>query len=131
MLSILFKFTLVFLLDVQWMFFSSVKEVKECQIFIWEKLTFSKLRFCKFDHWIFELLVAAEKSEVWEQKYVWHFYYFSFDRNYDALKLKSPCFLLNKNINFNKNETEPKMINPTQGFSREEPCASAHKRIVN
>ena len=30
------------------------------------------------------------------------------------LKLKSPCILLNKNINFKKNETESKMENPTQ-----------------
>ena len=28
--------------------------------------------------------------------------------------LKSPCFLLNKNINFNKNETGSKMENPTK-----------------
>ena len=31
--------------------------------------------------------------------------------------LKSPCFLLNKNINFNKNETGSKMESPTQSFS--------------
>ena len=29
---------------------------------------------------------------------------------------KSSCILLNKNINFNKNETESKMENPTQAF---------------
>ena len=27
-----------------------------------------------------------------------------FERKYDALKSKSPCILLNKNTNFNKNE---------------------------
>ena len=32
------------------------------------------------------------------------------------LKSKSPCFLLNKNINFAKNETESKMENPTHSF---------------
>ena len=37
------------------------------------------------------------------------FLYFNFERNYDVLKSKSPCILLNKNINFNKNETESKM----------------------
>ena len=92
------------------MFFSSVKEVRNAKYLFEKNFTFSKLRFYKFDHWIFKLLVAAKKSEVWEQKYVWHF------RNYDALKLKSPCFLLNKNINFNKNETESKMDNPTLSF---------------
>ena len=30
--------------------------------------------------------------------------------------LKRPCILLNKNINFNKNETESKMENPTHSF---------------
>ena len=47
---------------------------------------------------------------------VWLFYYFNFERNYGALKLKSPCILLNKNIYFNKNEMESKMENPTLSF---------------
>ena len=42
--------------------------------------------------------------------------YFNFERSYDVLKSKSPCILLNKNINFNKYETELKMGNPTQSF---------------
>ena len=51
--------------------------------------------------------------------------------NYDVLKSKSPCILLNKNINFNKNETESKIENPTQ-FQRDKPCALAHIiRIAN
>ena len=54
--------------------------------------------------------------EVWEQNYVWLFYHFNFERNYDVLKSKSPCILLNKNINFNKNGTESKMENLTHGF---------------
>ena len=29
---------------------------------------------------------------------------------------ESPCILLNKNINFNKNETESKIENPTHSF---------------
>ena len=57
---------------------------------------------------------------------MWLFCYFNFERNYDVLK--SPCILLNKNINFDKNETETKMENPT---NRDEPCASAHVRISN
>ena len=47
---------------------------------------------------------------------MWLFYYFNFERNYDVLKSKSPCSLLNKNINFNKNGTESKMENPTHSF---------------
>ena len=39
-----------------------------------------------------------------------------FERNYDVLKSKSACILLNKNINFNKNETESKMEKPTHSF---------------
>ena len=50
----------------------------------------------------------------WEQNCVWLFYYFNFEKSYDALKSKSPCILLNKNINFNNNETESKMENRTQ-----------------
>ena len=56
------------------------------------------------------------KSDVWEQNCVWLFHYFNFERNYDVLKSKSPCILLNKNINLNKNETESKMENPTYSF---------------
>ena len=47
---------------------------------------------------------------------MWLFYYFNFERNYDVLKSKSPCILLNKNINLNKNEAESKMENPTHSF---------------
>ena len=36
---------------------------------------------------------------------MWLFCYFNFERNYDVLKSKSPFILLNKNINFKKNET--------------------------
>ena len=54
---------------------------------------------------------------------MWLFCYFNFERNNDVMKSKSPCGLLNKNINFDKNETELKV--------RDEPCASAHIRIAN
>ena len=40
------------------------------------------------------------------EKCGWLFYYFNFARNYGDLMPKSPCFLLNKNISFNKNEIE-------------------------
>ena len=42
--------------------------------------------------------------------------YFHFERNCGVLKSKSPLILLNENINFNKNETESKMENPTGSF---------------
>ena len=42
----------------------------------------------------------------------------NFGRSYDVLKSKSPCILLNKNINFNKNETESKMENRTHSFRK-------------
>ena len=44
------------------------------------------------------------------------FYYFNFERNFEVLQLKSPYILLNKDINFNRNETESKMENPTHSF---------------
>ena len=60
---------------------------------------------------------------------MWLFYYFNFERNYDVLKSKSPCILLNKYMNFNKNETESKMENATRSFR--ETCVSAHVKIAN
>ena len=67
-------------------------------------------------HWILRLLGATYKSEVWEPKCVWLFYYFNFERNYGVLNSKSSWILLNKNINFIKNKTEWKMENPTHSF---------------
>ena len=61
---------------------------------------------------------------------MWLFYYFNSEMNYNVLKSKSPCILLNKNINFNKSKTESKMKNSTRTL-RNEPCASAHFRITN
>ena len=47
---------------------------------------------------------------------LWLFCYFNCERTYDVLKSKSPSILLNNNINFNKNEMESKMENPTHSF---------------
>ena len=44
------------------------------------------------------------------------FYYLNFERNHDVLKSKSRYFLMNKNINFDKNETQSKLENPTHTF---------------
>ena len=57
------------------------------------------------------------------------FHYVNFERNYDVSKSQA-MHSVEKNINFNKNETESEMENPTHSF-RNEPCASAHIRIVN
>ena len=67
-------------------------------------------------HWIFKRFVPTYKSDVWEQNCVQLFYYFNFESSYDVLKANSPCILLNKNINFNKNETESQIENPTSSF---------------
>ena len=64
----------------------------------------------------FTSVKGIDRSEVWEQNCVWLFYYFNFERNYDVLMSKSSCIFLNKNITFNKNETESKMQNSTHGF---------------
>ena len=49
---------------------------------------------------------------------MWYFYYFNFERNYEVFKSKSksPCILLNKNININKNITESNTENSTHSF---------------
>ena len=57
------------------------------------------------------------------------FFYFSFERNYDVLKSKSPCILLNKNINFNKKQNGIKNGKSYTHLERDEPCALSHKRI--
>ena len=75
----------------------------------------------------FKLLVATEKSKVREQNFAWFFYYFSFEVNYDVLKSKSPCILLDKNINFNKNETELKWKIQHIVLERQSICVSSYK----
>ena len=62
---------------------------------------------------------------------MWFFYYFHFERNYDVLKSKSQCILLNENINFNKNITESKMENPTHSFRERNSYKTGHIRIAN
>ena len=39
-----------------------------------------------------------------------------FEKNYEILKSKGPCILLNRSINFDKKETESKLENPTHSF---------------
>ena len=76
---------------------------------------FLKLSLCQFllssnlcrYHWILKLPFAT--LEVWDQNCLWLSYYFNFERNYNVLKSKSPCILLEKTLL--KNKTELKMEN--------------------
>ena len=81
--------------------------------------------------WIFKLLVATQKSRALKQKNcVCGFsIIFILKGIITFLKSKSPCYLLNKNIKFNKNETESKMKNPTHSFRemRWTMCCSLYK----
>ena len=61
-------------------------------------------------HQILKLLVSTYKSETWEENCEWLSYYLNFERNYEVSNSKIPCFLLNRNINFNKNERNRKWI---------------------
>ena len=96
--------------------FLSLKNLSLGQFFV----SFNSRRY----HWILKFLVATYKSEVWEQNCVWLFYYSNFERNYDALKSKTPCILLNKNINFNKNGTESEI--PHTILERQTLCFSSY-----
>ena len=93
------------------MLFSSIKEINwliskgMLNIHLkdyWEKLTFSKLRFCKLKKIISRSILENYNShryhwtwnlEVWEQNCVCLFYYFNFERNFDVFKWKSPWLL--------------------------------------
>ena len=116
------------------MFFSSVKEINRLiskgMSNIYLKVTFAKnCRSRNFDFLIFKKVVSRSvlrssnsrrqiSVRPWAQNCVWLFYYFDYERNYEALKLKSPCILLNKNINFDKNETKSRMENPIKVSKR-------------
>ena len=52
---------------------------------------------------------------------MWLFYQFTFERNYDVLKTKNPCILLNKKQNGIENRKSY-----TQ-FYRDELCLSSYK----
>ena len=59
---------------------------------------------------------------------MWLFYYFDFKRNYDDIKSKGSCILLNKNINFNKNETDNRKWKITHTvLGRRRLCFSLYK----
>ena len=83
-------------------------------------MTYSKLPYLKSSSP--GQFLGLSQMSVTFQNYLWLLYYFYFERNYDVLKSKSPCFLLNKNINFNKNKTELKLEESTQ-FQSDKLCA--------
>ena len=58
---------------------------------------------------------------------MWVFFCFNFERNYGVWNPKSPCILLNKNINVNKNETEPKTENPSYSFRQTNLCFNSRR----
>ena len=59
---------------------------------------------------------------------MWLFYYCNFEGNYDVLKSKVLCILLNKNIKFRENKAKSKMENPTHSFrERGTLCFSTYK----
>ena len=89
--------------------FSKLKKFVSRSVFGELQLTQMLLNFQTF-------CCNLKSREVWEQTCLWLFCYFDFERNYDVLKSKNPCILLNKNINFIKNETESKMENLTHSF---------------
>ena len=119
------------------MFFSKIKEInrllskRTSNIYLTvAKLTFSKLCFSTFKKFVpgsvFGELQLTQMSLNFRTSccnlktrdlgaklcVTW----FNFESNYGVLNSKSPCFLLNKNINFNKNKAELKMENPTHSF---------------
>ena len=75
----------------------------------------------------FSNLLLQLKNQRSGSKTVWLFYYFNFERNYHVFKSKSSYILLNKNINFNKNETESKMEILHAVFERRTFCISPYK----
>ena len=126
------------------MFFHSIKEINRlrkginrnvrnvkylCISYYWERLTFLKLRFFKFKNFVSRSVFGELQPTQISSNFITSccnlkirglraklFNYFNFERNCDVIKSKSSCILLNRNINFNKNETEPKMENSTHCF---------------
>ena len=80
-------------------------------------------------HWICNLLVTIYKLDILESKCVLLFHYFNFERSSDVLKSKRPFILLDKNRNFNKNETESKMENPTHSFRETRPSSYKNRKL--
>ena len=125
-----------------WMFFSPVKEISRLiskgmsniylKVTITKKWGIENFWFSKFKKFLsksvfgelqltqislnFQISCCNLKIRGPGAKLCATFLLFSFERNCDVLKSNNLCFLLNKNINLNKNETESKVENPTLTF---------------
>ena len=58
---------------------------------------------------------------------MWLFYYFSFERNYDILRSKISCFLLNRNINLTKTKRDRRSEIPQTLLERRTLCFTSYK----
>ena len=105
--------------------------------------TFSRLRFSGFKKLVtrsvfgelqltqislnFKTSYCNFKNRGLEQNYVWFFCYFNFERNYDVLKSKSPCILLNKNKALITTKRNQKWKIPHTILERRTLCFSPYK----
>ena len=114
-----FKFTPVFFNEYfWWMFFNSVKEInrlrKEINRLLRKGMWNIYLKATIEKNWRFQNFDILGSSNSRRYHWILKIYcVFNFERNCDVLKSKSECILLNKNINFNKNEMESKMEKST------------------
>ena len=82
-------------------------------------MTFSKLHFSKFKKFVTRSVFGEFQARKISLSFKTSQNYVGFlllERNYEVLKSKSPCILLNKNTNLNKNKTESKIEDPTHSF---------------
>ena len=54
--------------------------------------------------------------KIWEQKCVWLFLYFNFERNHKVLKSQESVLFVEQKFKLNKNKTESRMENLTHSF---------------
>ena len=104
-------------------------------IYYLEKVTYSKFRFSMFKKFVSRLVfgeieltqISLKARGVGTKLCVAFlllllllllllFLFFFFENSYHTLKSKIPCFLLNKNITFNKSKSQSKLENLTQSF---------------
>ena len=73
-------------------------------------------------HWILKLLLQLKN-----QRSAWLFYYFDLEKNYDVLKSKGPCILVNENMNLNKTKRNWKWKIPHTVLESRTLCFSSYK----
>ena len=99
--------------------------------YCWEKLTFSKLRFSKFEKFSFKIqnFLLQLKNRRSGSKTVCGFSIILFWKGIMTFESQSPCILLNKNRHFNENKTESKMPNPHTVLEGRTLCFSSCKNL--